>query len=632
MKQYLKAMLSVFLISLISTILSCSEKKEVEDKVVPARPNNRVDLHSHANLDEVKTKHLHLDLDVNFENNTIYGIARHSIEQLKETDSAIFDIKYLDIQKVTVGKEKEKETDYVIGQHDPILGAPLLVAIDSSVQFINIYYKTTDKTEALDWLAPELTEGKKYPFMYSQGQAVLTRSWIPLQDSPSNRITYSANVKVPNEFLAVMSANNPIEKNEKGEYHFEMKQPIPSYLIAIAIGNLEYKSLGENCGIYAEPELIEAAAHEFEDLAKMIDAAESIYGTYQWDQYDLLLLPYSFPFGGMENPRLTFLNPTLVAGDQSLVSVIAHELAHSWSGNLVTNASWEDIWLNEGFTVYFENRIMEKLYGQDVAAIHQVIEFEELQRSLKKLDDEDTKLKLDLFQRNPDEGLTDIAYIKGAFFLRTLEELVGRPTFDQFIKNYFNDFSFKTLKTEEFIAYLDKHLLKKKDLKFNTAEWIYSSGIPKNCIEVKSERLDKIQDFAKKLDQPKVLSKFKKIKREDRTTQEWISFIRHLPADITPKEMKAIDKQLSFKDCGNSEIMFEWYLLSINRGYTLVRPSMEKFLNRTGRLKYIEPLYESLFHSRYESDKTFALKLFDKSKKNYHPIARQSIAGLAKMK
>lgn len=632
MKQYLKALLSFFLISIFSTFIGCTEKNEVEEKNEVARPSNRVDLHSYANLDEIKTTHLHLDLDVNFDNNTIYGVARHQITRIKATDSALFDIKYLDIQKVTTGKDKEKETDYVIGQTDPILGAPLMVSIDSSVQYINIYYKTTEKTEALDWLAPELTEGKKHPFMYSQGQAVLTRSWIPLQDSPSNRITYSATVKVPNQFLAVMSADNPVEKNATGEYHFEMKQPIPSYLIAIAIGNLEYKSLGDNCGIYAEPELLDAAAYEFADLSKMIHAAELIYGTYLWDQYDLLMLPYSFPFGGMENPRLTFLNPTLLAGDQSLVSVIAHELAHSWSGNLVTNASWEDIWLNEGFTVYFENRIMEHLYGTDVAKIHQVIEFEELQRSLKRLDVNDTKLKLDLFQRNPDEGLSDIAYIKGAFFLRTLEETVGRETFDSFIKKYFKDFSFKTLKTEEFVAYLEKNLLSDKGVKFNTKEWIYSAGIPKNCVKVNSNRLDKIQTIAKNIGQTKEQTKFKKIKRADHTTQEWISFIRHLPKNITPKELKAIDKQLSFKDCGNAEIMFEWYLVAINRGYTLVRPNMEQFLSRTGRLKYIEPLYESLVASHYESDHQFATRVFNQSKGNYHPIARQSITEITKLR
>lgn len=298
------------------------------------------------------------------------------------TDTAIFDVKFIDIQKVTLGKTKEVETDYVIGEFDEILGAPLMVAIDSTTEYVNIYYKTTNKTEALDWLPAALTEGKKYPFMYSQGEALLTRTWIPIQDTPSNRFTYSADVKVPQELMAIMSAHNPIKKNEDGIYHFEMNQPISSYLIAIAVGNLEYTSLGRNCGVYAEPEILNTSASEFKDLQDMIDISEKQFGKYRWEQYDIVVLPYSFPFGGMENPRLTFINPTIITGDRSLVSVIAHELAHSWSGNLVTNATWDDFWLNEGFTVYLENRIMEAIYGKEIANLLQIVEYQELQRTL----------------------------------------------------------------------------------------------------------------------------------------------------------------------------------------------------------------------------------------------------------
>jgi aminopeptidase N len=313
---------------------------------------------------------------------------------------------------------------------DSILGQPLLISIKPGTKYINIYYETTEKTEAIDWLAPNLTEGEDLPFMYTQGQAILTRTWIPIQDSPTNRLTYSADVHVPEEMMAIMSASNPTKKAVDGKYHFEMKQPIPCYLIALASGNIEYRSLGNNCGVYAEPKVLGKAANELVDLPRMMRAAEGLYGPYKWDQYDVLVLPYSFPFGGMENPRLTFLSPTVIAGDRSLVSVVAHELAHSWSGNLVTNASWEDFWLNEGFTVYFENRIMEELFGKDVADILALIEFAELQDELKTIAKskypQDAQLKLELRGRNPDDGMTDIAYVKGAFFLKTLEEKVGR--------------------------------------------------------------------------------------------------------------------------------------------------------------------------------------------------------------
>lgn len=590
-----------------------------------ARHSGNGDMHSYANLEEIHTTHLHLDLDVNFDNNTIYGIARHQMSK-HTADTAVFDIKYIDIQKVTVGKDKESETDYMIGQNDSILGAPLMVVIDSTVEYINIYYKTTDKTEALDWLSPGLTEGKKLPFLYSQGQTLLTRTWIPIQDSPSNRITYSADVKVPKELLAIMSAENPTEKNDTGEYHFEMKQPIPAYLIALAVGNLEYRSLGKNSGIYSEPELIDACAYEFEDLQKMINAAGNLYGNYQWGQYDVVVLPYAFPFGGMENPRLTFANPTLITGDRTLVNVIAHELAHSWSGNLVTNASWEDFWLNEGFTVYFENRIMEELYGKEVADILAVIEFQELERTLEKVDKKDTRLKLDLSNRNPDDGMTDIAYIKGAYFLRTLEQAAGRNTFDKFLKKYFHDHAFGTLTTEAFVSYLNEHLLTPNKIKFNTNEWVYSEGIPDNCIKITSPRLTKVEKLATEAAENP--AKLKKYKRSDLTTQEWMAFIRKLPRHTHPKTLKKIDDLLSFKNCGNSEIMCEWYTLSINSGYTLIRKDMEKFLSKTGRLKYLEPIYEALHNSHYQSDKDLAQKLFTKYQGNYHPVARLAISGM----
>lgn len=609
-------------------LASCttSENNQTNHKVHVARVG---DIHSYANLDKIRTKHLHLELDVNFPNKTIYGIARHQMERLKKTDTAIFDIKYLNIQKVTTGKGNEKDADYVIGETDSILGAPLLVAIDSTVEYINIYYKTTEKTEALDWLDPELTEGKKHPFLYSQGESILTRTWLPVQDSPENRITYSADVKVPKEYLAIMSAENPQKNNKTGLYHFEMKQPIPAYLIALAVGNLEFKSIGENCGVYSEPELLDACANEMVDLPKMIQAAENQFGKYQWGRYDVVVLPYSFPFGGMENPRLTFANPTLITGDRSLVTVIAHELAHSWSGNLVTNASWEDFWLNEGFTVYLENRIMEQLYGKDVADILAVIEYQELQRSLKKTDEKDTHLKLNLESRSPDDAMTDIAYIKGAYFLRTLEQTFGRQKFDKFLNSYFKHFSFKTLTTEDFVAYLEENLIRPNKVDFNVEEWIYSPQIPQNCIQITSKRLNKVNLLAEEVGKGNI-KKLKKFQLNTLTTQEWMSFIRNLPMEVSAKTMKQIDEQLNFKGCNNSEIMCEWYLLAIKRGYTLAQPNMEKFLRKTGRMKYIEPIYEELYHSRYSGDKDLALKIYATAKSNYHPLARIGVESLMK--
>lgn len=625
MKQF--TFLYTFFIGFL--IVSCGSNEaaineENSKKVIINQPVR--DAHSYANLTEIRTKHLHLELEVDFTQKYIYGVARHEVVNLVGTDTAVFDIKGLDIQKVTLGKKgKEVNTGYVIGVEDEILGAPLSVQVDSNTTFINIYYHTTAESGALDWLDPQLTAGKKHPYLYTQGQSILTRTWIPSQDSPSNRITYSADVKVPTELMAVMSAKNPVSKSNDGIYHFEMKQPIPVYLIALAVGNLTYKKLGSNCGVYTEPEMIKEVAWEFQDLKKMISAAEKLYGKYEWEQYDVIVLPYSFPYGGMENPRLTFANPTLVAGDRSLITVIAHELAHSWSGNLVTNATWDDFWLNEGFTVYFENRIMESLYGKEVADILALIEFQELEVEVDEIahgdHPEDTYLKLALDGRDPEEGMTSVAYVKGAFFLKTLEEKVGRVKFDTFMKKYFATYKFKTLTTETFEQYLDENLLKPEKIKFNTKEWLYGKGIPSNCAKIVSPRFTQVEALADQFAAGKNIfyNKKNKLTREKYVTQEWLAFIRRLPRKMDLNQMRLLDEKLNFKSCGNAEIMTEWFVLGISSGYLDIRPDMDAFLQKVGRRKFLMPVYKAL--AKNNSDLLFARSVYLKAKKNYHPVS-----------
>jgi len=606
------------------------------------------DDHSYSNLREIHTSHLDLELEVNFNNKTIYGIARHTMQN-SGCDTAIFDIKGLQIQKITIGLgSKERETDFVIGNidKDSILGQPLLVSIESNTKHVNIYYQTTKDSEALDWLDSNLTSSKKYPFLYTQGQAILTRTWIPIQDSPSNRITYSAKVKVPTELMAVMSAQNPKTKNDDGIYYFQMKNAIPSYLIALAVGDLKYHAFSSNTGVYCEPELLSACQYEFVDLPHMFNTAERLYGKYQWNQYDLLILPYSFPFGGMENPMLTFVNPTIITGDRSLVSVIAHELAHSWSGNLVTNSTWNDFWLNEGFTVYFENRIMEKLYGKEIADILAIIEFQELKDELNRIEKskfpEDSKLNLKLENRNPDDGMTDIAYVKGAFFLKTLEEKVGRRKMDLFLKSYFNHFAFKTVNSELFIEFLNKNLLEKHATTFNTDEWIYQKGLPKNCLQLKSKRLELMEEMAQKtnlgaaLFEPKITfsyirkngkrvrkMKVTKIERSEFIVQEWQTFIRALNPKIGKKKLIEIDKFLQFSTCGNAEIMNEWFVLAINNNYTEIRPEIEAFLMKIGRRKFLVPIYEAL--AKNPENLKWAREVYQNAAPNYHAVSRNTI-------
>jgi leukotriene-A4 hydrolase len=636
----------LFIISAITS--SCDPPPKVIVSNTEKFVDSVFDDHSFSNIKEIHTTHLELDLDVSFQNKTIYGVARHTMKN-NGTDTAIFDIKGLKIQKITLGeKENERETDFVIGNMDidSVLGQPLLVSIDHKTTKVNIYYQTSDNSEALGWLDSNLTSSKSKPFLFTQGQAILTRTWIPIQDSPSNRITYDANVKVPQDLMAVMSAKNSKKRNKSGVYEFQMNKAIPCYLISLAVGDLVYQPFSSNTGVYCEPQLKYACAKEFNDLPKMFSAAEKLYGKYQWEQYDLLVLPYSFPFGGMENPMLTFVNPTLITGDKSLVSVVAHELAHSWSGNLVTNRTWNDFWLNEGFTVYFEERIMEELYGKEVSDILASIEFHELKNEYEQIKaskfPEDSRLFLDLRKRNPDDGMTSIAYVKGAFFLKTLEHKVGREKFDRFLNSYFKKFAFKTINSKMFVSFLKKNLLIPNNVQFNYYEWIYKEGIPTNCFEIKSSRLNRMKDlalnFSKGIDvfAPKVKYRFVKvkgkrkrkrfkeqIKRNDFIVQEWQTFIHSLPTEISKIKLSKLDSYFSFKNCGNSEIMTDWFVLGIQNNYTELNPEINKFLHKVGRRKYVLPIYKALMKNI--KTKALAKAIFKSAKNNYHAVTRNSI-------
>ncbi len=645
----MKEIIFYFILIGLVSLTSCQEADKKKAKQKTTWVDTEKDDHSYANVDQVKTKHLHLDLDVNFKNKTIYGVARHTLDK-HNSDTIIFDVKHLQIQKITLGKKgSETESEFVIGpwDKDSILGQPLIVVIKKTTQFVNIYYQTTSKTEAIDWLDPVQTEGKNHPFLYTQGQPILTRTWIPLQDSPLNRFTYSADVKVPQDLMAVMSAENPIERNNTGLYHFEMRKAIPSYLIALSVGNINYAPISTTCGIYAEPELLAKAKKEFEDLPNMISVAEKLYGPYRWGKYDLLVLPYSFPYGGMENPCLTFVNPTIIAGDKSLVSVIAHELAHSWSGNLVTNRTWNDFWLNEGFTVYFEHRIMEEIADSEYVEMLALIEFGELKNELKQFKKDnrlsDTHLKLDLKNRNPGDALTQVAYIKGAFFLKTLEKAVGREKMDVFLNKYFNAFAFQTISTEKFIEYLKRELLEPNRINFNIDEWVYQPGIPKSCVKIQSKKFKYMQQLAKAfaagddIFEPKTTYEpipkswrkkrvTKQIQRTDFSTQEWIEFIRSLPMFMDPEKLALADAYMNFSRWGNAEVMTEWYLLSIRSDYKPAFLPMEQFITKVGRRKYLIPIYNEL--NKTPDHRLLGLSIFETAKQNYHFVSRNSVSEL----
>src|SRR5215213_5405445 len=447
------------------------------------------DAHSYSNPQEVRVRNLDLDLVVDFPAKVLRGTAILGFERLAQEGSRaplILDTRALDISKVEASGDGKSfvETQFEIGPSDAVLGAPLTIQLPAGADRVRINYVTSPKASGLQWLEPAQTAGKRYPFIFTQSEAIHARSWIPIQDTPYVRVVYTARVRTPRELLAVMSAENDARTPRDGDYSFRMTQPIPSYLIALAVGDLRFRPLGRRTGVYAEPPVIALAAREFADTEKMVAATERLYGPYRWGRYDLLVLPPSFPYGGMENPRVTFATPTVLAGDKSLVSLVAHELAHSWSGNLVTNATWSDFWLNEGFTNYIERRIIEAVYGRAREEMEAMLGRRSLEEELATLEDRDEILHVDLTGRDPDEGSTGVPYEKGALFLRHLEETFGRARFDRFIRGYFDHFAFRSITTTDFVAYLKANLLDKYPelaARVPVEEWIYKPGIPQSA-------------------------------------------------------------------------------------------------------------------------------------------------------
>ncbi len=613
-----------FFLSLL-IIISCQSKKNNSNSMQHLIP----DPHSFSQPNVAVVKHLDLNLIVDFEKKILSGSATLDIELKNNATQIILDTRDLNIEKVVL--DDGSEAKFELGDEVKYLGRPLTINLKQEASKLTVFYSSSPDADALQWLSPAQTAGKKYPFLFTQSQAILARTWVPIQDSPGIRFTYSATVKVPKELMALMSAENPQEKNAEGIYHFKMPQPIPAYLLALAVGDLVFKSFDKRTGVYAEPVTIDKAVYEFLDLPKMVDAAENLYGPYAWGQYDLIILPPSFPFGGMENPRLTFATPTILAGDRSLTSLVAHELAHSWSGNLVTNATWDDFWMNEGFTVYFENRIMEALYGGDVADMQRILGQEDLKETIQKFGDTsaDTKLKLELSGRDPDDGMSQIAYEKGNNLLLVIEREVGREKFDAFMKKYFTEHAFKTITTEQFLEYYRANLVKdgsEEAKRIDIEKWIYGPGFPDNRVKISSSRF---ADVDKQVEEWKKGTPPAKLITKDFTTNEWLRFLNTLTDSLSIDQMKSLDETFHFTQAGNSEILFAWMEHVIPSKYETAYDTLERFLTNVGRRKFVKPLYVALIKTN--EGKEMAKRIYSKARPNYHSVTSNTIDELIEL-
>ncbi len=585
------------------------------------------DPNSYAQPEQVRVTHLDLDLKVDFARHQLDGRATLKLAWANADATAlVLDTRDLNIARVEALGQDGRATalKYALAEPDARLGSKLTITTPMRPAQVRIVYTTSPDASGLQWLTPAQTADKHAPFMFSQSEAIHARSWVPLQDSPAVRFTYSAHVSAPKDIRVVMSALNDAKHPLDGNFSFNQPHPIPSYLLAIAAGDMAAMETGPRSAVYAEPSVVAKAAHEFEDTEKLIAATEKLYGPYAWGRYDILVLPPSFPFGGMENPNMTFATPTVLVGDKSLVSLVSHELAHSWSGNLVTAAAWRDIWLNEGFTTYVQGRITEAVYGKALADEEALLAARALQKTIGAMAANAQKLAPDPRGVGADDALSDVAYDKGSWFLRTLEQRFGRAAFDTYLKGYFAHFAFQSITTEQMLAWLKPNLIDKYPGKMSWDEvqaWVYGEGIPDNAPLPESSRFAGIDrqrnDFlAGTLDAAKLDAK-------SWNTQEWMYFLDRLP-DVAPLDkLKQLDAAWHLTGTPNAEIGMRWYSHAIVAGDKAVWSAAAEHMTRIGRMYLTTPLYKAFAKS--PQGLAYAETVYAKAKPGYHPMTQKAV-------
>ncbi len=584
----------------------------------PTARADRADRHSFAEPERVRVVHVSLDLELDFVEFRVAGTAELELVRHDPAAPLVLDSNGLAVHSVsgTDGTARTFQFDPAVER----LGRRLEIALAPGDTSVRVRYTTLPDAVALQWLAPAQTAGGRRPFLFTQGQSILTRSWIPLQDSPGVRVSYDARVRAPEGITVVMSAAESA-RDEDGAFRFRLAHPIPPYLIALGAGELAFQAISPRCGVWADPKLVEAAARELADTEAMIQSAERLFGPYRWGRYDLLILPPAFPFGGMENPCLTFCTPTILAGDKSLVSLVAHELAHSWSGNLVTNATWRDFWLNEGFTVYVEQRIMEEVFGPERAALEKALSFDDLVREMEELEPWAQVLHVDLGDRHPDEAFSGVPYEKGALFLRRVEELVGRAALDRFLRKWFDGHAFASVTTDDFRAFLERELLADRAearAALDLDLWLEEPGLPDDAPRTESQGMVRVEAELARL---RAGTAPAELATGGWVTQQWLHFLESLADELDPAGMQRLDEAFGFTKTENSEVLCVWLRLAVQHGYARADDRLEKFLWDVGRAKFLRPLYKELARVDLERAKA----LYERSRPRYHAVSRNAV-------
>jgi leukotriene-A4 hydrolase len=643
--------------------------------VPPLSPH---DPNSFANNHQVRVIHYHLDLSPDFERKSLNGFVDVMFEalvshpQLVTLDARTLIIKQVKMVLDPLPNHIEKrevelfEEDYVIsGEVDvnnegypPVYGQPLTIKVPQNLRqgiekgskfTLRIFYETTPLSDAIQWLTKEQTVGKQHPYLFTQCQAIHARSLLPCQDTPSSKSTYSATIRVQKPLVAVMSAISNKEENAKSKhekfsvFHFHQKVPIPAYLIALAVGELECREIGPRSHIWSERAMLDAGVYEFAETEQFIKAAEEFLPPYVWEIYDLLLLPGSFPYGGMENPCLTFVTPTLIAGDRSLANVVAHEISHSWSGNLVTNKNWEHFWLNEGFTVYIERRILAHVdknrdRGEEFAKFHAMIGYNHLVESIDRFAElkqlQFTKMITNLNKIDPDDAFSSVPYEKGFNFLYYLEkEIVGNTeTFEKFLHDYFTKFAYQSITSEDmknfFLEYFTEKVPAEKLNSIDWNAWWTTEGdiVKKNKFDSKlaTNAVQLAEKWVKEGGQGASSTDIKGWSSLQLTYFLDCIIERVKDQGLPHKVLDELEQQYHLTQIKNAEIRFKWQILCLKSNYEKIFDEVVKFVSEQGRMKFVRPLFVAL--NKAKNGRELAIETFKKNRDSYHLIASKMIS------
>jgi leukotriene-A4 hydrolase len=593
---------------------------------------------------EAKVNSITLSLNVDFERKVLAGHVDLHTELVKEgVTTLVLDTRALNVQKATLVGNDEQVLEHKLSETNPAFGNSLTITLPSTLAVgtkftVRVYYETTRDSTALQWLEPRQTAGKKYPYLFSQCQAIHARSLTPCQDTPSNKITYDATITVAAPLTALMSATSTATStnNNVNTFSFTQKVPIPTYLIAIAVGHLVSREIGPRSSVWSEPEMVEAGAHEFANTEKFIKTGEDLLTPYVWGRYDVLLLPPSFPYGGMENPQLTFVTPTLLAGDRSLENVIAHEIAHSWMGNLVTNKYWSEFFLNEGFTVFIERKIIARLGGEKLFDFEALVGWKHLKDDIEHFGATNplTALRPNLEGVDPDDAFSSVPYEKGFNLLCYLQSIVGVKEFEAWLKLYVQKFQYQSITANQMKEFFLSHFKAKGDEalskeldKIDWQTWFDKPGLS-DKIDFSTELADGAIALAKKWVEkngegtsPDDLKHF--------TSGQVVMFLDQLLVlstnqPLSPATIEEIDKKYGLTEKRNSEWRFRWYTLCIRAGHTKIFPHVVSFLTEQGRMKFVRPLYRELF--KHSAGKELAVSTFKEHKGSYHLIASRLVS------